>query len=256
MKNKKDIQKPNFSVFCWNIANPSEERAGKQAEWLRKRPEDILALTEIKASKGCLLIEKYFKAFGYSVISLKPEGKEFGSMIISKHFLRPSNFSGLIDFLPYRVSSAIINFQKRELEIINVYVPSRNASEEKISKKKRFLRDLTDAIERTRLSNGRIFCGDFNIIEPNHIPHYPFFQKWEYYFYQNLIKHRLEDAFRYLNAEAKEYSWVGRTGDGYRYDHCFVSHNLLLFITKCCYLHEPREIKLSDHSALILELNL
>jgi len=256
MKNKKDIQKPNFSVFCWNIANPSEKRAGKQAVWLRKRPEDVLALTETKASKGCLLIEKYFKAFGYNVIFSKPEGKEFGTMIISKHFLSPGNFSDLISFLPFRVSSAVINFQKRELEIINVYVPSRNASKEKISKKKRFLRDVTNAVEKIRQSTGKIFCGDFNVLEPNHIPHYSFFQKWEYDFYQDLIKHRLQDAFRYLNPEIQEYSWVGRTGDGYRYDHCFVSHDLLPFIRKCYYLHEPRETKLSDHSTLILELNL
>ena len=256
MKNKKDIQETNFSVFCWNIANPSEKRAGEQAVWLRKRPEDVLALTETKASKGCLLIEKYFKAFGYNVIFLKIEGKEFGSMIISKHSLKLSDFSSLINFLPYRVSSAIINFQKRKLEIINVYVPSRNASKEKISKKKNFLQGLANALEKTRMSNKRIFCGDFNVLEPNHIPHYPFFQKWEYNFYQNLMNYRLEDAFRYLNPNTKEYSWVGRTGDGYRYDHCFISHDLLPLIKKCYYLHEPREIRLSDHSALILELNL
>ena len=206
MKNIKDAQKPNFSVFCWNIANPSEKRAGKQAVWLRKRPENILALTEAKASKGCLLIEKYFKAFGYNVVFSKPEGKKFSTMIISKHSLGLSNFSGLTNFLPCRVSSAIINFQEKKLEIINVYVPSRNANKEKINKKRRFLRNLTNALEKTRLSNGRIFCGDFNILEPNHIPHYSFFQKWEYDFYQNLIKYRLQDAFRYFNPEAKEYS--------------------------------------------------
>jgi len=54
----------NFSLFCWNISNPSLERAGQQAQWLRKRPEDIFVLTETKKSEGCLFLERYFQAFG------------------------------------------------------------------------------------------------------------------------------------------------------------------------------------------------
>ena len=49
-----------------------------------------------------------------------------------------------------------------------------------------------------------------------------------------------------------EYSWVGRTGDGYRYDHAFCSRSLRDLITACGYLHQPRQDKLSDHSALTL----
>lgn len=49
---------------------------------------------------------------------------------------------------------------------------------------------------------------------------------------------------------------VGRTGDGYRYDHAFCSHSLRDLITDCGYLHQPREQKLSDHSALTLRFNL
>jgi len=53
---------------------------------------------------------------------------------------------------------------------------------------------------------------------------------------------------------AQEYSWIGRTGDGYRYDHCFVSHGLLSLINECRYLHEPRNFKLSDHSAMYIKI--
>jgi len=57
-----------FSLLCWNIANPSEERAGKQAPWLLRRPEDVLVLTEAKQSKGCVLLERYLQAFGYNIL--------------------------------------------------------------------------------------------------------------------------------------------------------------------------------------------
>lgn len=256
MEIKNISQSNNFSLFCWNIANPSIERVSKQVEWLRKRPEDVLVLTEAKQSEGCIFLERYFQAYGYNVVFPKPEGKEYGVIIVSKHSPTLSNFSAQVNYLQARVVSVKLNLPNGELEIIAVYVPSRDSSLEKIDKKKRFLKNLDNALETNQRFSMRIFCGDLNILEPDHIPHYPFFEEWEYDFYRNLIgKHQFRDAFRYLYPSIQEYSWVGRTGDGYRYDHCFVSENFLPLLTKCHYLHEPREIKLSDHSALIAELS-
>jgi len=256
MEIKNISQTNNFSLFCWNIANPSLERAGRQAEWLRKRPEDILVLTEAKKSKGCVFLERYFQAYGYKVIFPKPKEEEFGVIIASKCLLTPSKFSTYVDYLQARVTSVKLNLPGGEIEIIGVYVPSRDSSPEKIDKKKSFLESLTHALERAPRPSRRIFCGDFNILEPNHVPHYSFFRGWEYDFYRSLTKYQLKDAFRHLHPSIQEYSWVGRTGDGYRYDHCFVSENLLSSVEKCYYFHESREMKLSDHSALIAELDL
>lgn len=257
MKTKKINQTSNFSFFCWNIANPSIERAGKQAEWLRKRPENVLVLTEAKLSEGCTFLKRYFLTYGYNVVFPRPEKKEFGVIIISKYPLTPNNFSAHVNYLQARIASVKLNLPSGELEIIAVYVPSRDSSTEKINKKKRFLENLTNALEIAPQVPKRVFCGDLNILEPDHIPHYPFFEKWEYDFYRNLTKkYQLKDAFRHLYPSIQEYSWVGRTGDGYRYDHCFVSENLLSLLKKCCYLHEPRKIRLSDHSAIIAELDL
>jgi exodeoxyribonuclease III len=100
-------------------------------------------------------------------------------------------------------------------------------------------------------------AGDLNILEPGHQPRYPFFAPFEYDFYQALADaHGLADAFRGLHPEAAEYSWVGRTGDGYRYDHAFCSRELTGLVTSCQYVHQPRSDKLSDHSALTLHLDL
>lgn len=250
-----NLSHDSFSVFCWNIANPSPQRAGQQALWLRQRPEDVLVLTEAKKSEGCLFLEKYFRAYGYNVVFPKPEGTEFAVMIISRKSLIPSSFSDQIKYLRARVASVKLDFSDGQLEIIGVYVPSRDAGYEKTTRKKRFLDELTSMFKITQGFPRRIFCGDLNVLEPNHIPHYPFFTDWEYDFYRNLTKYQLRDAFRHLDPDIREYSWVGRTNDGYRYDHCFVSIDLLPLVQKSYYLHEPREKRLSDHSALITELN-
>lgn len=244
----------SFSIFCWNIANPSIERAGKQVQWLRKRPESVFVLTETKQSGGCAFFERYFKAYGYNVFYPKPEGKEYGVMIISKFPIEPTSFNNSINYLKSRIASVKIILSNSELEIIGTYVPSRDSSYEKTQKKKLFLKSLSEALEANSITDKRIFCGDLNVIEPDHVPHYPFFQDWEYDFYCNLTKYKLADAFRHLNIGVQEYSWVGRTGEGYRYDHCFISSCLVPLLQKSYYLHEPRELKLSDHSALITVL--
>lgn len=128
----------NFSIFCWNIASPSRERAARQAQWLRKRHEDVLVLTETKRSEGCLFLERYFRAYGYNVVFKIPEEKEFGVMIVSKRILVPSSFSHRFDYLQSRVAATKLDVNGVELEIIGVYVPSRDKSYEKPNGKRNF----------------------------------------------------------------------------------------------------------------------
>jgi exodeoxyribonuclease-3 len=65
------------------------------------------------------------------------------------------------------------------------------------------------------------------------------------------------DAFREINGfDAKEPSWEWpRTGGGYRLDHLIASSEVT--VTACSYRHDwRREDKLSDHSALVAELDV
>lgn len=245
-----------FSIFCWNIGNPSLERAKKQADWLLKRGEDVLVLTETKGSDGCRYLKNFFENSGYNVVSQDMELKDYGTMIINKNVSERNIFADAIDFLPSRVAAINLNLPNVKLEIIGLYVPSRNNDADKIKRKKIFIEKVLNTIKTIYSPNFRIVCGDFNILEPTHYPHYSFFQDWEYKFYNDLTESGMTDAFRFLSPDSKEYSWVGRTGDGYRYDHIFISNNASKFVKKCFYDHNPREIRLSDHSGIVLELNI
>lgn len=247
-----------FSIFCWNIANPSIKRAEQQAIWLRRQPADVLVLTECKSSEGCLFLERYFRAYGYKVVFPKPEGNEYGVMVVSKHKMISTSFSDNVKYLRFRIASVSLKIPDfpQTFEVIGVYVPSRDSSLVKIERKKRFINSVRYALDRLSPYPYRLFCGDLNVLEPNHIPHYQMFENWEYDLYTALTNYPLVDCFRYLHPEAREYSWVGRTGDGYRYDHSFASPELLPLIRCCYYLHEPQINKLSDHAALITDLAL
>ena len=63
------------------------------------------------------------------------------------------------------------------------------------------------------------------------------------------------DAFRLKNGDKKEYSWFSHQGNGFRYDHTWLSHKLCERVNQCVYSHTEREDKLADHSMMILELD-
>jgi exodeoxyribonuclease-3 len=210
----------------------------------------VFILTETKSSAGCLYLEDFFRSHNFFVSFPKPEGNEYGVMLVSKHCFIESGFRERITDLKCRVVSVKLSLNGLWHDIIGTYVPSRDAGAQKIKRKKDFLENLSQALCFGN-NEKRFFCGDLNIVEPGHVPKYGFFKKWEYQFYSELIKFGFTDSFRLINHSQLDYSWFGRTGLGYRYDHSFVSHDLDRLIENCCYVHEPREIKLSDHSAIL-----
>ena len=251
------MNQSGLSLLTFNIGNPSPERAQRQLAWLASRDEHVLVLTETKASAGCQLLAESFTAAGYLVIYPEPGSGEYGTMIISRISAAPDGFGDKIGYLPSRAAAMILPAPGGPLRVIGLYVPSRDASVEKTERKRKWLAAFDTALASVTDEMPAIVAGDMNILEPAHQPRYPFFAPFEYDFYRALADtHGLTDAFRHLRPRDAEYSWVGRTGDGYRYDHAFCSHSLRDLITDCGYLHQPREQKLSDHSALTLRFNL
>jgi exodeoxyribonuclease-3 len=246
----------DLSLLTFNIANPSAQRAERQLAWLASRDEDIFILTETKASDGCRLLADSFRSAGYAVIYPEPEPGEYGSMIISRVDAEPMDFGARIGYLPSRAVAATLPTPNGPVRVLGLYVPSRDASLNKTERKKKWLFAFLAALA-TNEPTPTVLMGDLNVLEPGHQPHYPFFAEFEYDFYRALLNaHGLVDAFRHLHPEAVEHSWVGRTGDGYRYDHALCSSTLGEHLADCGYIHEPRLERLSDHSALTMRITV
>lgn len=73
------------------------------------------------------------------------------------------------------------------------------------------------------------------------------------------------DAWREKNPDSRQFSWYGHSKGqagagrgaaptGFRIDHAFVSAALAPRVSACWYSHNERCARLSDHSALLLEL--
>lgn len=245
-----------LSVLTFNLNNPSRERAARQLAHLAARPEPVLVLTETADSAGCSLLEERFTAAGYSVTFPRPEQRgERGVMIVSRLETRPLETG--VDYLPHRAVGVTVDTDEGPADVVGLYVPSRDASPAKVERKRTFLQACRRGLVVDE-SAARIVIGDFNVLEPNHTPRYRFFRAFEYEFYNWFGTAGYEDAFRRLHPDVRAYSWVGKTGDGYRYDHAFVSGRLAEGLRDCSYLHEPRTMtdRLTDHSALTVQLSV
>ncbi|KGL56835.1 hypothetical protein HQ50_00545 [Porphyromonas sp. COT-052 OH4946] len=255
-----------LSILTLNIGNPSIERARSQVQWLEGRSEDVFVLTETKNSDGCKYIAEYFgnpttdlfsprTTESYDVYYPKSSTGDLGVMIISR--VPIENRYSIYDLshrFYARFAACDILFNGARINIVGLYVPSRDSSEERIKRKKDFCIDVANHIKDNQIAH-RVICGDLNILDRGHTPHYSIFQDWEYRFYEFFINQGNVDAFRYYNPNLNDYTWVGRTNDGYRYDYFFVSNLLASKIVDCHIIHETRTSnRITDHSAVLLKL--
>lgn len=238
-----------LTILCCNISNPSLLRAKQQIKWLENRTEDIFVLTETKNSRGCNYLINSFAKKGYYVEFHKPHKNEYGVIIISRRDISSVRSNDIIP-IKSRYKTVVFEYEGNRYELMGVYVPSNDRS--KIERKKKFITALLKYLSQNTKRN-RIFCGDLNTIEPNHVPKYKMFRKWEYEFYNKIIDNEFVDAFRFLYPQKNKYSWIGRSGNGYRYDHFFISKNMTTLLIDCFYDTGPVENKISDHSAIILK---
>lgn len=259
-----------IKLMTLNIGNPSIQRVKRQIEWIDQRTEDIFVLTETKVSEGCSFLEQHFGEAGATLFDIGKEPEfnvyfpksttgDLGVMVLSKFpIIKINNCFESNNRYYARFLDVVIDHDGEHIGIIGLYVPSRDASQEKITRKKQFIVEFLQYIKERENNDScpYIVCGDLNILEKNHTPHYSTFKKWEYDFYDRFEHFGFVDAFRLLHPSENEYSWVGRTNDGYRYDHIFVSKEIQEQVIECTYIHETRKIPITDHSAMLLKISL
>lgn len=256
-----------LKILTLNIGNPSLERAKKQVKWIEQRNEDIFILTETKMSSGCLYMAEYFEQYGldifsyqsekrYSVFFPKSQTGDLGVMIISRWPIKKEYSIFEKNSIYYsRVAFCEVLYHEKKYSILGTYIPSRDRSEFKILRKKNFCVYLLEYINHIRNKENLILGGDLNIVSRKHIPHYSTFYNWEYEFYDSLCE-KFVDSYDKIHPNEKGFTWIGRTVNGYRYDYIFVSYELEKQIYNCNINSETRELSLSDHAAVILELDV
>ncbi len=225
-------------ILSWNIRQGGGTRVLKICSALTEFGADIVALSEYRNNDSGRKIRAALLAAGYRFqIVSSAKASDNSAAIFSKLPCNALLYPKSDETYPHNIVAA----EYDAFRVYGMYLPH---------KKKHQLFDFL--IKEAQLPTPGIMVGDYNSGK-NHID-----QKGKSFWYEDklLELERLGyiDAFRRIQGSAKEYSWYSHQGNGYRYDHTYLSETLSPIVKDCYYLHQWREDKLSDHSPMVLEL--
>ncbi|WP_155354190.1 hypothetical protein [Acrocarpospora macrocephala] len=239
-----------------NIGAAARDRAERMLGWLASRPEQVFLLTETSAGTGTTYLLDRFRQAGWAVINT-PDVGDRGAALVSQVPVVDQAWPLREVSIPGRVAAALLDTQPATY-VVALYVPSRDRSQAKTERKQIFIRSVVDALAGLPADyrDNLVLGGDYNVITRTHRPLHPGFLPFEFAFLEALQEHGLADAHDHCWPGSQPYSWIGRTGDGYRYDYLHVGKALADRIGSCAYLHETREQSLTDHAAQTLTLHI
>ncbi len=246
-----------LSLLTLNIQAAALTRAQALLRWLDARTEELFILTETSSGPGTAHLLDHCRQAGLTVIHTPGAAGDRGVAIVSRVPIaaRPDLVAGVS--LPGRVAAGTIAGDP-ELTVVGVYVPSSDRAPDKVSRKRDFVATLLTAVDRIPAAERAtlVLGGDYNVIARDHQPQYLGFLPFEYAMLDALETHGLVDAYQLCSPGVQAHSWIGRSGNGYRFDYFHVGPALVDHVAGCSYLQEPRELKLTDHAAAVLTLRL
>lgn len=249
-------------VLTWNLA--ARRDCAAQVAALAALAPDVVALQEVTVAtwlrlRPLLADAGFVNAFAGSELVAEAAPLRVGrfAAAASRWPLTPGRQPAVP--APETVASVVVDSPSGSFELLSVYMP--NATKEpplKIETQEGLALRLAPPHARPY-----IVCGDFNsplaeTTDGETIPwaRTPRGRAAELAMHTGMADVGLLDVYRTLNGfEASDASWFwtrldGRTG-GYRLDHIFASPSLNP--TACKYVHQFRESRLSDHSAVVAD---
>ncbi len=228
-----------IKILSWNIRQGGGSRIASILKVIEIEQPNILTFSEYRNNESGTKIRTGLLKMGFRYQAVSDALKNDNTAFIAAKF--PFN-SVLFPKSDPNFSHNIIRADFEAFNLYGMYLPH---------KKKHQLFDFL-INEQLSIPKPSILAGDFNTGH-NHID-----QEGNSFWYTDKLK-KIEtmdysDAFREKNGAVKEYSWYSHQGNGYRYDHIYVHHDLLSIVSDCYYLHQYREENLSDHSPMILHV--
>lgn len=247
-------------LLLFNAQHASPERSRRQAEWIAGQEDaDIAVLTEVSSTQGGDALVTALTERGYAtVIAPQPSTPDYRTVMACRTAdVRP--VPSPVTVTPHRAPAARVTVGGHDIGVLGLYVPSRGPKGQRNVAKRAFQEAVTEGLPHllaTFPDMPVIVAGDLNVIERGHQPPHKVFGEWEYAFYDSFQAAGLIDAFRRLRPDEVAHSWFGLTGNGFRFDHLFVSTTHAERVLTCDYHQEAREAGLTDHAVMTLRLGL
>ncbi len=230
-----------FDILSWNIRQGGGSRLTKIVKAIESIKPEVLALSEFRNNKSGLQLRTSLLRLGYRYQVVSHADQDVNSACLFS--LYPCS-SSLFPKCDETYDHNIVCGRMPAFDIYSVYFPHK--------KKHKLFEFLTEG--ELQADQPAIIVGDYNTGK-NFID-----QAGNSFWYSEqlaaLEKKGYADAFRHMHGDKKEYSWFSHQGNGYRYDHTYISESLLPFVSECKYLQQWREDGLSDHAPMLLTLKV
>ncbi|MCP2343556.1 endonuclease/exonuclease/phosphatase family protein [Actinomadura rupiterrae] len=246
-----------LQVLTVNLGAAARPRAEALLQWLAGRPEEVFVLTETSAGPGTTYLLDQFRAAGYAVVK-SPDERDRGAAVVSRVKIAENGTPRVPGIsIPGRVAVCLLDTDP-PVFVVAVYVPSRDRTENRTARKQQFITSFLATLGAlpAEVAAHTLVGGDYNVIGRDHQPRHRGFLQFEYNLLETLEAAGYTDTHTHLHPGAQPHSWIGRTGDGYRYDYLHAGAALAERIRGCEYLHQIRLDQLTDHAALTLSLDV
>lgn len=242
-----------MKILQWNIKHGGNNSL-KIANELIQHNADIIVLTEFRNNQTGDTLRNSLNSTGYSY---EAYNKTLQEIKITRKKTRDINSVYICSKLPIaefnpislqgneeRIIHAIIN----NIHLYAMYFPQKQT--------KKFLFNFMFDVMSTSSDSPILFLGDFNTgnnkLDKETKKASPFYCEKEF---NNILNYDYIDVWRHFNKSSREYTWYSPK-NGFRIDHCFIHEKYSKLLNSCYYVHEPRIEKISDHSMMIIEIDL
>jgi exodeoxyribonuclease III len=258
-------------IATWNV-NSVRQRIDSVVAWLRERQPDVVCLQEVKCETNAFPREP-FEALGYN-IAVHGQKTFNGVALLSKYKFDEvaPGLGGDEADVQARFLEACISTKTGSMRVISLYLPNGNppASEKYTYKLGWMDRLIAFSLERLKLEEPVLLCGDFNVIPAPVDARRP--QAWvnDALFlpatrekYRSLIDLGLSDALRTVSDAGDLYTFWDYTAgawqknDGIRIDHILMSPQATdRLVTAGIDKHVRGWEKPSDHVPFYVDLDI
>jgi exodeoxyribonuclease-3 len=258
-------------IATWNV-NSVRQRLDSVVAWLGERQPDVVCLQEVKCETNAFPREP-FEALGYNV-AVHGQKTFNGVALLSKYKFDEvvPGLGGDEADVQARFLEACISTKTGSMRVISLYLPNGNppASEKYTYKLGWMDRLIAFSLERLKLEEPVLLCGDFNVIPAPVDARRP--QAWvnDALFlpatrekYRSLIDLGLSDALRTVSDAGDLYTFWDYTAgawqknDGIRIDHILMSPQATdRLITAGVDKHVRGWEKPSDHVPVYVDLDI
>lgn len=237
----------SIKLLSWNILQGGGKRAMGIAEQLEAIQPDIVTLQEFRNGKSAPVILGALNKLGLEQHHLAQSTAAKNTVMVAARMPFETH-TWADDLDPTLCTHVQFNFTDTSVDTLDIFaghLPQKRAQV-----------PYFDTLGKLDINEyeAALIIGDLNCGIPFEDSETKSFVNT--HMFQSLLRNGWTDSWRSRNVDAREYSWVSARGNGYRYDHCLTTKNADTLITKIDYLHDVREERLSDHSAMLIELKL